>query len=143
MKLGVQFQRARAQSLGRGCVEQNRLRLPVATIRGLVFRFVFFQHYMEVGAAKPKGANSCAARMLSADPGACLRVQVKWRVFHIKLRVRLLDVNRGRQNLVMQGQGHLNHAGGACCGFGMPDLRFYASKCNVLAQRIILLENLV
>ena len=143
LELDIEFLGTGAQGIWRGGVQNDCLGMAVQAIGRAVFRLVFFQHHMEVGAAKTKGADPGPAWMFAADPGACLGVDVKRRVLNIQLRVGLLDVDGGRQNLMMQGQGDFDHAGCAGCRLSMPNLRFDTAQGNVLALGIVFAKNLV
>ena len=143
LQLRVEFLCTRAQNFRRGSMQHDRLRVAMQAIRGTLLRFVFFQDDMEVGAAKSKRADSSTTRMFPANPRASLCVQIKRRVFNIQLRMRLLNVDRGRQYFVMQSQRNLDHARRARRRFGVPDLRFDAAQCNILTFQIVFSKDLI
>ena len=85
---------------------------------------VFLEHHVEVGAAEPEGADTGAPGMFAghADPRPGLGVQVKGRVL-LQRRVGLLDVDRRREDAVLQRQGGLDQSGHARAGLGVADHR--------------------
>ncbi len=82
---------------------------------------VFLEDGMAVDAAEPEGAHGGAARVRPAvDPRACAGVHVESAFFETQVRVRLV-AERGRQDLVAQGERHLDQARHARGGDGVAD----------------------
>ena len=94
---------------------------------------------MEIRASKSKGAHRRAPReaFLRVDPRSSRRVHVERRVFQPELRIRLIHVDRGWQNLVVQGKGCLDQTGNTGRSLGMADLRFHAAQGHVLLLALV------
>ena len=88
------------------------------------FPAVLLQQAMEIAAAETEGADAGAAWMLAAgDPRACLAVDVEGGAAGGDRFLRLFDLDRRRQDLVIEGHRRLDQAGGAGRSLGVADLR--------------------
>ncbi len=84
---------------------------------------VFFKNGMEVGAAKPKGADTGAARgVVAADPGPFAGGDVERGAASSDFILWFGDLDGGGDDPVVQGQGSLDQAGRPGSSLGMADL---------------------
>ena len=91
---------------------------------------------VEVAATEAERRHRRAARVRRvADPRARLGVQVKRAPFDRELRVRALDLDRGRKHLVVKRHDRLEQPGGSGGGLGVADLRFHAAERAPLRVR--------
>ncbi|PRP91930.1 hypothetical protein ENSA5_52150 [Enhygromyxa salina] len=85
---------------------------------------VLLEQEVKVGPAEAKRAHARAPRVLGpADPRPRLGVEVKGRVVDLERGVGPLDLDRGRQDLVVQRHHGLEQPGGPSRGLGVADLR--------------------
>lgn len=78
---------------------------------------------MRVGAANTKRAYTCPPRPLGF-PVSYLRVDKEGTVGKINLRIRLLEMQAGRQRAVLQTQHSLDQPGNSSGGIEMTNVRF-------------------
>ena len=109
-----------ARRISRPCKELAWLRAytPLASLA-----LVLFERDVEVGAAKPERTHRRATRVLrAANPGARGRVQVEGAVVDIDERVWLVDLDRRRDDAVVERHGDLEQARRTSGGLGVTDL---------------------
>ena len=127
------------QSGGIGGREQEDLFCPVATEGFLmaveIAALILFEHCVEVGPAKAKGADTRAARRVTAQPGPRLGLHVERALREIGRRVRDGHVQRRGLHLVMQRQRHLDQPGAARRRLGVADHRLDRSHAAELHIR--------
>ena len=116
------------QSGGIGAGKGENLDVAVP-LRCILFGAVFLQHQVEVGAAETEGADAGPARRVAVgQPGALFSCQVERGAAGGYLVQRLLQLDRRRQHLVVQGQRSLDHPRRSGGGLGVSDLGFYRSQ---------------
>ena len=87
--------------------------------------FVFFQYHVKIAAPETKGTDPRSSGMIRiGNPGLCPGVEIKRAVTDLQPGIRLINLEGGRQNLVMQSQHAFDESCRACCGFGMTDHGF-------------------
>ncbi len=90
---------------------------------------VLLQGDVEVGAAEAERADARPPRVVgAADPGARLGVDVERRVLEPERGVGPVDLDRRRQDPVMEGHHRLKEARSARSGLGVADLRLHRSE---------------
>ena len=88
-------------------------------------RNVFFEHGVEIGAAKAECAQTGAAHAIGRDrPRFQFGIDVERRVGKVDVRIGMLAMHAGRQHLVAKRQGGFQQSGRAGRSFEMPDVRF-------------------
>ncbi len=84
---------------------------------------VLLEGHVEVGAPEAEGADGGPARVVCpADPGARLGAQVERALLEVELRVRGVDLDARREDLVVERHHGLEEARGAGGGLGVADL---------------------
>ncbi len=96
---------------------------------------VLLHHEVEVGAAEAERGDGRAAKAQPrvADPRPQFGVDVERAVLEVDCRIGLVDVDGGRQHLVVQRERQLDHAGRAGGGLGVADLGLHAADRGVRA----------
>ncbi len=80
---------------------------------------------MEVASAESKRTHRPSpGRIRAVHPGTPRRIQIERAVVDVEIGIRSIDLDRGRQDAVMQRHHDLEQRGHPRGGFGMPDLRF-------------------
>ena len=98
-------------------------------VRSGVLALVLLQRQVEVRATKAKGTHPGAAWVVAAtDPRAGLGVDEKGRTFDVELLAGLVDLDGGREHLVVQGHDRLEETGGPGRGLGVSDLGLHAAQ---------------
>jgi hypothetical protein len=92
-------------------------------------RRVLLQHGVEVGATEPEGAHAGASDAARGRvPGPQLGVDRERRPAEVDLRVRVLGVDAGRQDLVVERHGRLEQTGGAGGALQVADVRLHRAE---------------
>ncbi len=98
-------------------------------------RHVLFHHDVEVGPAEPEHADPTASDAAGRlGPRAQVGVDGERRAVPIDVGVRVVEVEAGRQHLVVQTANHLEHA---CCAGGrleMADVRLHRTERNAVRR---------
>ena len=104
---------------------------------------VLLQHGVEVRAAEAECRDAGAPRVSCgrSQPGAQLAVHVEGAVVETRPGVRLLDVQRRRQDLVVQRQGDLGHSRDTGGALGVTDHRLDRADGARLPRRACGLEH--
>ena len=138
-----QFGAALAQGSGRGCCQNQLLGGLMDAVGLVVITGILLKHNMEVGAAKPKGADSGAARWCAcgAQPGPWAGVHIQRRTLQAKLRVGRAHIDRRRQHPVVQGQGRLDQPGCSGRRLGVTNLRLHTAQGDMRLTRVALAEH--
>ena len=90
---------------------------------------VFFEHGVEIGAAKTKSAQTGAAHAIGWHrPRFQFGIDVERRVGKIDVRIAMLAMHAGRQYLVPKRQGGFQQSGSAGRSFEVPEIRFDRTK---------------
>ncbi len=98
----------------------DRLPFPFKPVRN-----VFFEHSVEIGAAKTKSAQTGAAHAICRHrPWFQFGIDVKRRVGKIDIGIEMFAMHARRQYFVAKRQGGLQQSGGACRSFEVPEVRF-------------------
>ena len=93
---------------------------------------------MEIGAAEAKGGHPSAPGLVSGmDPGAAVGVEIEGAAGKIHEVGGLLDLERGRQHLVLQGECRLDQRGRPGSPLGVADLGLDAAQCTPLVVLIV------
>ena len=143
----TQHQRATRRGLGgigddvgRGggrCSRARQRRRGEHARRGLVAaRHVLFEHDVEVRAAEPEGAHASPADPARRrGPLAQFGVDRERHAVPVDVGVRVVEVEAGRQHLLVQTAHHLEHAGGAGSGLEMADIRLHRTERDAADRR--------
>ena len=128
------------RNLGRGLIRKGEElgRPPIAgrdrsRSGGLVL--VVLEDDVEVRAPEAEGRDRCAARGIATDPGPQLGAGVERAAVQGPSRLDRLDVQGGRQDPVMEGQGGLHQPGHAGGALGVTDVRLDAADGAALWAR--------
>ena len=123
--------------------QEQAFRNPVETIGTCGLRPMLLEHDMEVCASEPEGAHCRASwkAFVGVDPGTRLRIHIKRRVLQVELGIRLVHVDGGRQDLVVERHGRLDQTGNSGRSLGVAYLGFDASQRNALRLWVVLAEH--
>ena len=121
---------ARGDQISRGSRrQQQQLSASDALPAGGVGPVVLLHGEVEVGATEAEGADGPPPQMVSAtDPGARGRVEVERAALELQRRLRLGDLDRRRQDLVVDGHDDLDEAGRARGALGVADLGLHRAQ---------------
>ena len=90
---------------------------------------VLLDGHVEVGAAEAEAAHAGAPGVIGpTHPGTGLRREVEGALLDVEVGVGALDLDGGRQDLVVQGHDGLEEARGARRGLGVADLGLHAAQ---------------
>ena len=94
-------------------------------------RHILLDHHVEIGAAKAESRQAAAPRTeRRLLPRLHLGVHKEGHLVPGNTGIRLVEIDRGREELVVTGEHDLEQAGGACRALQMTDLRFDRAECN-------------
>ena len=95
---------------------------------------------VEVCATEAKGADRCATRVVrGANPGARCSRNVEGAVFKVEHGVWIVDLDGGRNDLVVKRHGHLEQTSRTCACLGVTNLRLHRTKRTPLTVLAVVL----
>ena len=123
-----------------GCTQGDQLHGQRAETRGPCCRaLIFLQRDMKIGSPEAKRADTCPPRVIArSDPWPGKEIEIESRILECQLGVRLLHLDGGRQDLVVQGHNDLEESCSARRRLGMANLRFDRSESTPLGAGFIL-----
>ena len=115
------------RAVGSGHDHQLARQAPVPL--GTVHAHVLLECHVEVGSAEAEGAHTCTAGVIRRpDPGPRDGVDVKRGGLHLQLGVGPIDLDRGRQHLVVQRHHGLEQARSTGRCLAVADLALHGSQ---------------